>query len=216
MPKKNNHQENNDKDKAGKKGGKKKGNTYRDIRDKAKKSKKKKVTVNLPALIKPQQNTGQEEETEEAEFYHSEDVESEYEISYKDALLAVEMEKLAAKGLNNDEIIAALKISRDTFYRKLREEPYFSYALHKHRGIALLAVESALHQNAVGFKYTEQQGTAMGDVITVEKQKLPETRAQEIILYNRKREEWKRKPEPALKEADSVSNIQLVIKRRED
>lgn len=198
---------------AGKRKGDDEGNkTYKDIRDKAKKSKRKTVKVLLPAVIAKKEFNPDED----AEFYHSEDQMSEDEISYKDALLAVEMEKLARKGLTNDAIIAALGMSRDTFYRKLREEPYFSYALTKHQGIALQAVESALHMNAVGFKYKEEQGTSMGDVVTVEKYKLPETRAQEIILYNRRREEWSKIVEPKMAEVYSISNVNIRIKRRID
>lgn len=208
MPKKND--QNKDKDKPGKGGGKKKGNnSYKDINNKAKKSKRKNVKINLPAII-----AGKFKKENADHYENTDEPMSEYEMSYKDALLAVEMEKLAAKGLNNDQIIEALGISRFTFYKKLKDEPYFSYGLRKHRGTLVHEVQNALAQNALGFQYLEQQGTAMGDVVTVMKQKLPETKAQEVILYNMAGEQWKRKPEPAAKEADDISSIHIVIKRR--
>lgn len=196
--------------KPNKKGGKK-GKTFKDIKDQAKKSKRRNVKVLLPAVLA----NGEKADQEKYDFATEEPM-TEAEISYKDALLAIEMEKLAAKGLNNDEIIAALGIARSTFYDKLKNEPYFSYGLRKHRGTLIHEVQNALAQNALGFQYLEQQGTAMGDVVTVMKQKLPETKAQEIILYNMDRENFKRKPEPAIKAGHDVSNIQLIIKRRED
>ena len=78
-----------------------------------KKSKtEKKVKVLLPSATNPEEMT-------------------EHEISYMDRLLAIDMEKLASKGFTNDQIIKALPISRDTFYKRLKEDPYFSYVLYK-------------------------------------------------------------------------------------
>lgn len=185
---------------------------FKKINEKAKKSKRKKVKVYLPVLYQPKANN-----STEADYKQMPDEEpqmSEYEISYKDALLVVEIEKYAAKGLTNDQIIDAIGISRDTFYRRLAEEPYFSYALHRHRGIARYNVENALYKNAVGFEYTEEQATAMGLVVSVKKQKLAETRAQEIYLYNRDKDQWRKKVEPTVQKGKSISHIGVTIKRR--
>lgn len=192
------------------------GSKARKITDKAKKSKKKTEKVYLPvAIAQPEQ----------------EEPMSEHEISYMDKLLSVEMEKLAAKGLNNNEIIKALGISRDTFYRKLRDEPYFSYSLYKHRGIAQKEIESALVQRAKGYKYLEKTTEAKpikkmvdGQIVTtyelmtakvVEKEVAPDVAAQEFWLTNNAPSEWKKKPEPMTINGRDMSARVFSIKRRE-
>lgn len=195
----------------------KEGSETKKAADKARQSKKKTEKVYLPAVImKPPP----EEEM------------CEHEIDYLDKLLAVKMEKLAAKGLSNNEIITALGISRDTFYRKLREEPYFSYCLYKHRGIAVANVESSLYKRATGFtvlektteakpvKGVDENGNQMlsYQLMTakvVEKHIEPDTKAIELFLTNREPGEWKKKPEPAAAIIGDMSNMQFVIKRRE-
>lgn len=139
-----------------------------------------------------------------------------YEIEYKDAMIAVQMEKLAAKGLTNDQIIATLDISRTTFYKRLKEDVYFSYCLNKHRDKAVLDVENALFQNSVGFEFTEQQATATGKVVSVKKMKLPETKAQEFFLINRAADQWKKKVETTIQAGESMGAMVFAIKRREE
>lgn len=141
----------------------------------------------------------------------------EHELSYKDALLAVEMEKLAAKGLTNDQIINALGISRTTFYKRLKEDNYFMYCLNKHRGKAVMDVESALYKNATGFEYIEQVATPAGKVVAVLKQKTPETKAIEFFLMNRAPDQWKKKIETTIQAGETIEKMAaFVIKRREE
>lgn len=193
MPKDNetNNPENPDSSKKKGKKGRKKG-------DKKKKTHK----VYYPEVITNPKN-GDEEE-----------VISEAELSYKDKLLAVKMEKLAAEGLSNNQIIDKLGISRWTFYHRLKSDPYFSYCLYKHRGIAVEEVESALFNSATGFHYKEQQATAMGDVVTLTKYALPQVSAQKEFLYNRAPDRWKRKVEVTLKGGVDVSQMGVQIRRR--
>jgi hypothetical protein len=164
-------------------------------------SKKKPVKVWLPAII-----PGQEKP----------EPPSEHELSYEDAMLAVKMEKLAAKGLTNDQIIEALPLSRYTFYQRLKEDPYFSYCLMKHRGKAVSDVENALYQNSIGFEYKEEQATASGKVVEVFKRKLPETKAIEFYLTNRDAEHWKKKVETVHSVGQGMSAITFSIKRYEE
>jgi hypothetical protein len=161
--------------------------------------KRKKAIVYLPAVI---QKPGQEDEM------------CEMEIEYKDKLLCADMEKLAAKGLSNNEIIQKLGISRDTFYSKLRSNPYFSYCLYKHRGIAQVEVESALFKSALGFEYKEEQATNKG-VFEVRKVALPNVSAQKEWLYNRASHEWKKKIETTITLASDITQLAFAVKRRE-
>lgn len=169
-----------------------------------KKPKKPTVTVFLPAII-PGRGPNVEEEPP-----------SEYEISYKDAMLAVQLENLASKGFNNDEIINRLGISRTTFYKRLKEDVYFSYCLMKHRGKAITDAENALMQNVTGFEYKEEVATPSGRVVEIYKRKLPETKAIEFFLTNRNAEQWKKKVETTIQPGEGMGAMAFVIKRRED
>lgn len=206
-----------DKKKGGQKLGKP-GSKGRKINDKAKASKKKTVKVYLPAIIpKPE----------------AEDPLSEEEISYKDRLLAIEVEKLAAKGLTNDQIIKEIGISRFTFYKKLKEEPYFSYALFKHRHIAVQNVENAMYKRAVGYTFLEKtielkpvvkmdiSGTIektfeLMESKIIEKEVPGDVKAQEIFLTNRDSMNWKKKVEPNQVHGGQMKNIVFSIKRRSE
>lgn len=194
MARKNKPGENNkkDKDKKSSKGNKKHP------------KKKGNQKVYYPTVIAKKHTTQDEEEPM-----------SEAEISYKDKLMAVKMEQLAKKGLNNEQIIKALGIHRTTFYDKLKSEPYFSYCLYKHRGVAVSEVECALFNSAKGFMYTEQQATPMG-VFEVKKYALPNVSAQKEFLHNRAPDEWKKKIEPALMTGQNIENISVTIRRREE
>lgn len=164
--------------------------------------KKKDVKVYLPTVIAK-------------EYQPEEEPMSEAELSYKDKLMAVDLERLAKKGLSNNEIITALNISRDTFYRKLKDEPYFSYCLYKHRGIAVKEIECALFNTAKGFTYVEQQATPMG-VFDVKKYALPNVSAQKEFLHNRASDEWKKKIESVQGLGTDIGQISVTIRRREE
>ena len=162
------------------------------------------VKVTLPAVI-PGRGV-----------YDPEPPPSIYEIEYEDAMLAVRMEKLAAKGLSNNEIINNLDISRDTFYKRLKNEPYFSYCLNKHRNKAVIDVENSLFKAANGFEYTEQSATPSGKVVTLNKQKTPDTAAIKFFLTNRDPANWKNKVEQTHEVGAGMQAMAFVIKRREE
>lgn len=148
--------------------------------------------------------------------YEPEPPPCESELSYKDAMMCVQLEKLAAKGFNNDEIIALLGISRSTFYKRLKEDMYFSYCLMKHRDEALNHVECNLHKAANGFEYMEQHCSANGKVVTLMKAKTPDVAAAKFILTNKRSNEWKNKVETTHQAGESMNGMVFAIKRRED
>lgn len=166
--------------------------------------KKKKVIVYLPALIPKTPGVNDPEEL------------CEHEIDYEDKMLCVQIERLAAKGFTNNEIIAAIGISRQTFYKRLRNEEYFSYCLFKHRGIPELEIESSLRKSALGFSYVEQVATPSGEVLTVQRFALPNVNAQKFYLTNKRAEEWKHKPEQTIEQGKGLEAITFTLKRREE
>lgn len=168
------------------------------------KKKEKKVKVYYPVLVQKPEDKEPKEEITEAE------------LSYNDSILITQIERLAAKGFSNDKIIATLDISRDKFYQRLRDEPYFSYALYKHRDIAVQNVENALYQKCTGFEYTEEQGSAVGIIMEVKKKALPDTNAIKFFLSNRRSEDWKMKVESTQTTGADMSNMTFTIKRRSE
>lgn len=166
--------------------------------------KDKKVKVYYPVLTqKPEDKEPKEEITED-------------ELSYRDSILITQIERLASKGLTNDKIIETIGISRDVFYRRLKNEPYFSYALNKHRNIAVQNVENALYQKCTGFEYTEEQGSAVGLIMEVKKKALPDTNAIKFFLSNRRSEDWKMKVESTQTTGADMGNMTFSIKRRSE
>ena len=167
-------------------------------------NKGKKVKVYYPALVK-----------KEGEETHQEEM-CEAELLYEDTLLCSKIERLAAKGLTNDDIIKSVKISRNTFYEKLRTNEYFKYALYKHREMATHEVENALFKKCTGFEYTEEQGSAVGIIMEVKKKALPDTNAIKFFLSNRRSEDWKMKVESTQTSGADMSNMTFTIKRRSE
>lgn len=168
------------------------------------KNKGKKVKVYYPVLTQNPDNQEPEEEITEAE------------ISYKESLLITQVERLAAKGLNNDEIIETLKMGRGTFYEKVKNNQYFQYSLYKHRNIAIQNVENALYQKCTGFEYTEEQGSAVGIIMEVKKKALPDTNAIKFFLSNRRSDDWKMKVESTQTSGADMGNMTFTIKRRSE
>jgi hypothetical protein len=164
---------------------------------------KKKVKVYYPVVI---QNEGEEAKEEM----------SEAEVLYEDKLLCSKIERLAAKGLTNDEIIKTLKIGKERFYDKIKNNEYYKYALYKHREIATHEVENALFKKCTGFEYTEEQGSAIGVIMEVKKRALPDTNAIKFFLSNRRSDDWKMKVEAQQTTGADMSNIAFTIKRRSE
>lgn len=181
--------------------GKHSGKTVKEIKEEAKKAKQKTVTYYLPVPV----NKAQPEEPISPE-----------EISYKESLIAARIEELAAKGLSDTDIIKALDISRTQFYVWLKEKPHFAYSLLKYRELAHVNVENALYNNAIGYVYQEQAATASGKVVTILKQRLPETKAQTFYLTNRRSAQWKNKVEQVHEIGQGLSAITFSIKRYEE
>lgn len=141
---------------------------------------------------------------------------SQAEMDYNDLLFAVQLEQHAKKGLNNNQIMEAMGMSRDTFYKKVKSDPYFSYSLFKARHIAKGMIESAMFKSAVGFTFTEQHATPMGQVVDVKKYCTPNVSAQKEWLHNRYPDEWRKKIEPSQGLGTDIGQISVTIRRREE
>ncbi len=134
---------------------------------------------------------------------------------YTDELLP-KLEELASKGLNNLQIAEALCIGEKTFYEWRARYPQFALSLAKYRGVADIQVENALFANCTGFIYQEQQATPQGKVVTVNKFKTGDTKAQIFWVTNRKNERWKNKVETTIGITQDISQMVFAIKRREE
>lgn len=99
----------------------------------------------------------------------------------------------ARDGLTMEQIAHNIGIVKSTLYKWIEKSKDFSDALKVSRDSADRQVENALFNNALGFKYTEQQLTDTGEVVDVEKYAKPNTTAQIFWLKNRKAEVWREK-----------------------
>lgn len=99
----------------------------------------------------------------------------------------------ARDGLTMEQIAHNIGIVKSTLYKWIEKSKDFSDALKVSRDSADRQVENALFNNALGFKYIEQQLTDTGEVVDVEKYAKPNTTAQIFWLKNRKAEVWREK-----------------------
>lgn len=139
------------------------------------------------------------------------------------------VEELAAKGLTNKEIAAALGVGERTFYDFVERYPQFSHSLKKYRGLADIEVENALYKSAIGFNFTEvkrerrkigkdpETGRDIYELVITEEvtKHIPGVPTSQIFyLKNRMPERYRDKVEHAIGLADDVSQIAFAIKRR--
>ena len=109
-------------------------------------------------------------------------------------------------GLTDEQIAKNIGIQRTTMYDWAKRFPNFSDALKNGREVADIQVENALHKNATGFHYTEEQAIKVKkiyyedgkrfeeekiEIVEVKRYRQPETTAQIFWLKNRKSESWR-------------------------
>lgn len=107
---------------------------------------------------------------------------------------------LAIRGATDEEIAAALGISRKTVQRWKKEYPSFNEAITKGKDAADAKVEKSLFQRAIGYETTDTEKIVEVDtrtgqskpvkIRTVTKQIAPDTMAGMYWLNNRKRDDW--------------------------
>lgn len=144
---------------------------------------------------------------------------------YTDEILP-KVEELASKGLNNNEIAAALCIGNRTFYEWRERYPQFAHSIKKYRGLADIQVENALFQSAIGGSFKEvkserrynKQEQKFEIVVTEEVIKhIPgNSTAQIFYLKNRMPHRYKDKVETMHELGDRMSQMFFSLKRRED
>jgi hypothetical protein len=125
------------------------------------------------------------------------------------------VEGWARNGMIDENIMEALGIKKDTFYRWKKEKPEFAAALSRGKEVADIQVESALFRRALGYKFEEVTRELLPVVIegelqrdkygmpiqelqitkAVTKEVAPEVAAQIFWLKNRKPEQWRDKQE---------------------
>ena len=103
------------------------------------------------------------------------------------------IEGWARDGLTDEQIYNNLGISKDTFYKYIKQYTDFSDALKKGQEIVDYEVENALLKRALGYEYDEITYECGEEVKRVRKQVAPDTTAQIFWLKNRKPEQWREK-----------------------
>jgi len=102
------------------------------------------------------------------------------------------IEGWARDGLSDKQIAHNIGITEQTLNVWKKKYPSLFEALKKGKEVVDRQVENALLKNALGFHYTEQTVTNLGDVVDVEKYEKPSTTAQIFWLRNRT-ERWANK-----------------------
>jgi hypothetical protein len=130
----------------------------------------------------------------------------------------------APKGLNNDQLAAAIGISRATFYELKAKNPDFLDTTNFYYNITSLEVLKSLKKVAVGFSVDEEvkelkknKDTGVMELVTtkvVTKHIPPNASAAQFYLKNRMPEHFKDKIETVITAGNQIENITLVIKGR--
>jgi len=104
--------------------------------------------------------------------------------------------KYVKKGHTDKEICKLINVSQNTFYIWLKHDPLFSEALHTAKYMPDFKVECQLYKRAVGFKYDETMVEEAPNGTTTRKTTklaIPDVRAQQFWLANRRPERWANK-----------------------
>ncbi len=96
----------------------------------------------------------------------------------------------ARDGLSNKQIAHNIGIHKATLYEWANKYSDFADALKKSKEVADYEVENALHKEATGYFYKEQNVSNTGEVVEVRKYARPSVSAQKYWLNNRQRNKW--------------------------
>lgn len=99
----------------------------------------------------------------------------------------------ARDGLTDEQIAKNLGISKDTFYKYIKQYADFSDSLKRGKEIVDYEVENSLLKRALGYEYDEITYEHGEETKRVRKQVAPDTTAQIFWLKNRKPEQWRDK-----------------------
>lgn len=100
------------------------------------------------------------------------------------------IEGWARDGLSNEQIAHNMGINPTTLYDWQEKYNKFAKALKKSKEVADYEVENALHKEATGYYYTEENVSNTGEVVEVRKYARPKVSAQKYWLNNRQRKKW--------------------------
>ena len=118
---------------------------------------------------------------------------------------------MAAMGATNEEIAAAMGISKRTILRWTKDHESFGKALAEGKGVSDAKVIRSLYQRATGYDYTEEKKIVEydkeGNVKPVKVEKTtkhvpPDVAAQCFWLKNRQRQNWQDRPQNYIQDGD--------------
>ncbi|WP_245541919.1 helix-turn-helix domain-containing protein [Salinicoccus albus] len=115
------------------------------------------------------------------------------------------LEGWARDGLTDEQIMHNIGCSSSTFYKWKKENSEISEALKRGKEVIDIQVENALLKSALGFQYSEEAITNIGEVVTVKRYSKPNTTAQIFWLKNRKSDTWRDKTEQEVEHKGEVS-----------
>lgn len=127
----------------------------------------------------------------------------------------------ARNGMIDKDIAKNLGVSYSTFRKYVQSKPELAEVLKQNKEVVDTLVENALLKNALGFRTEEvrvQINTEGEESKTIiNREIIPDTRAQKFWLMNRDPEKWREKPEPAFNlENDNIKDFLGALTSKQD
>ena len=127
-------------------------------------------------------------------------------------------EKLAAQGLNDEQIAKGLNISLETYYSYQKKFPDFLEAIRSGKGPVDISVENALLKRARGYEWVEQwteetiapNGDKWRKVRAVKRHVPADVGALRTWLFNRRHDLWKN-PDTMKPENGKVTDLPALL-----
>lgn len=127
--------------------------------------------------------------------------------------------KLALLGATDAEVAAFFDVTDRTLYRWKVDHPEFSQALNAGKAVADERVERALFQRAVGYSHDDAHVSTFEGVVTltpIVKHYPPDPTSCIFWLKNRKRADWRDKPDETPDDAAAVASAIMALLKAAD
>ena len=105
----------------------------------------------------------------------------------------IKLRAWARNGLTNEQIAYNMGCNRSTLQNWMKQEKAIDEAVREGKEVVDIQVENALLKRALGYEYTEEVATPMGEIKEVKRHKEPDVTAAIFWLKNRKPDTWRNK-----------------------
>lgn len=93
----------------------------------------------------------------------------------------------------DSELAEFFEVDEDTIYEWKKVHPEFSESIKWGKAVQDGLVEKKLFERAVGYNFTQEKITHLGDRVQIEQHVIPDVTAQKFWLNNRRADRWQDK-----------------------